>query len=401
MTEIRQVLLVVPIAPAAGGNGLAMRAGMLLEALAEEAEVNVVIVPVSGSADDLEWAGARARSVHVVAPVLPESAREHVTAQLADARLRDRLERTVPVPARTAAAPPTLAGDVIDSLDPAAEPVAVLGMRAYLAPLASEVAHRLGAARLVIDLDDDDASLLRALGEGTEADKFDRLARVWLPEADAVLTASHGDADAVAERCGLGEVHAVANAVRPSPAPAAPAAGARLLFVGNLTYEPNIDAATVLVDEILPAVRQRRPDATLELVGPSVRGVLDRLAGGPGVQVAGFVADLSSSYPRATVVVIPLRHGGGTRIKVLEAFACGRPVVATSAAVAGLDVRDGEDVVIAETPPALAAAVVALLDDPARAAAIADRARRTLLDKYVPEVVGPSLRGVVLGSSPP
>jgi glycosyltransferase involved in cell wall biosynthesis len=398
VTELRRVVLVVPLAPAPGGNGLAMRAGMLLETLAEGAAVDVVVVPVSGPAADLEWARNFARSVHVMPPVPVESAREHVTAQLADARLRDRLERTVPVPARTAAAPPTLAADIVAALAPG--PIAVLGMRSYLAPLASEVAQRLGAARLVIDLDDDDASLLRALGEGTEADKYDRLARVWLPEADALLTASPVDADAVVERHGLGRVHAVPNAVRPPPEPAAPSAGARLLFVGNLTYTPNIDAAAVLIDEVLPSVQQHRPEATLELVGPSVPGELDRLAAGPGVHVAGFVDDLSSSYARATLVVIPLRHGGGTRIKVLEAFAHRRPVVATPAAVAGLAVRDGEDVVVADTPAELADAVVALLDDPHRAAAIVEHARRTLEEHYVPAVVGPTLRQVVLGSPP-
>jgi len=403
VTEIRRVVLVVPIAPAASGNGLAMRAGMLLETLAEEVIVDVVVVPVSGPADDLVWARKLARTVHVIPPVPAERAREHVTAQLADVRLRDRLERTAPMPARTAAAPPTQAADAIAALapGPAHEPVAVLGMRAYLAPLATEVAHRLGAARLVIDLDDDDAALLRARGENTEADKFDRLGRAWLPQADAVLTASPADAAAVGARYGLDQVHHIPNAMRLAPYLTPPAGAARLLYVGNFTYEPNLDAATVLVEEVLPAVQQRRPDATVELVGPSIPGALDGLATAPGVQVAGFVPDLSSSYARAALVVVPLRHGGGTRIKVLEAFAFERAVVATAAAVVGLDVRDGDDVVLAETPEALAAAAVALLDDPDRAAAIAARARQTVTDHYTLDVVGPALRAIVLSSPAP
>jgi glycosyltransferase involved in cell wall biosynthesis len=392
----RRVVLVVPIEPALGGNGLAMRAGVLLESLAAEATVDLLVVPVSGPGPaGLDWARRYARTIRVTRPVTGARASEHAIAQVADRRLRERLERTVPLPQRAAAAPPTLASEVVDAFGRSPSAV-VVGMRAYLAPLASELATRLDAARLVIDLDEDDATLLRELGCLEEADAFERLGQAWLPDADAVLLASPVDAATIADRHTLREIHVVPNAVRPPMAVASPDGNPRLLFVGNLSYEPNVDAVGVLVDEVLPAVRSRRPDVSLDIVGPSSGSELLRFLSVPGVRVTGPVSDVGPYYERAALVVVPLRHGGGTRIKVLEAFAYGRPVIATPTAAAGLDVRDGDDIVIADTPAGLSDAVVALLQDPERAAIIAARARRTLMDHYVPEVVGTALRSIVI-----
>ena len=103
------VVLVVPLVPAAGDNGLAMRAGMLLEALASRWRVDLVIVPVSGPVEDTTWARGLARSLTLLAPVSGATARSHLTRQLADPLLRDRLARAAPLPSRAMAAPPTLA----------------------------------------------------------------------------------------------------------------------------------------------------------------------------------------------------------------------------------------------------------------------------------------------------
>ena len=205
----------------------------------------------------------------------------------------------------------------------------------------------------MIDVDDDDAALLRTLGDDTEADVCERLARCWLPDADAVLAASAVEAAGVATRAGIDHVEVAPNAV-PIPERVPPPPGEdRLLFVGNLTYEPNRVAARLLAGEILPRVQQRRPNATLELVG-SNGGSLDDLAGVDGVRLLGAVPDVAPHYASADAVVVPLRHGGGTRIKVLEAFAYRRPVVATSTAVAGLDVVHDRHVVVAETSDEIA-----------------------------------------------
>ena len=201
-------------------------------------------------------------------------------------------------------------------------------MRGYLAPLGITLARVLEAGRVVVDLDDDDEMLARSYAETAEADASARLARAWLSDADVVCAASPREAAAMASRYGLRNVRTVPNGVR-LPSPVAPPPGEhRLLFVGNLTYAPNLEAAKALVSEILPRVRVKHPQATLDLVGPHAGALADAPA---AVRIAGRVADLRSWYEGADVVLAPLWHGGGTRIKVLEALAYGRPVVADPA----------------------------------------------------------------------
>jgi glycosyltransferase involved in cell wall biosynthesis len=390
------VVLVAPLAPQSGGNGLAMRAGMLLEALAERWPVELVIVPLSGPPSPLEWASGLARAVTVIAPSSPSDAREHIGGQLADPLLRARLAASAPLWQPAAAAPPTLAKEALAAIGArAGRPRAVLVLRGYLAPLGATLARLLAAERLIIDLDDDDEGYARSLGADEEADAVARLARAWLPDADVVSAAAEREARTIAARYGLRAVVTVPNAVRlPRSPPTAPPGDGRLLFVGNLTYGPNIEAAHLLAEEILPLVRGRHPGAGVDLVGPH-GGRLG--ASGAGVRVHGLVADLEPLYHSADVVLAPLRHGGGTRIKVLEAFAHARPVVATATGVAGLAVRDGHDVLLGDSAEDLAHAVCRLLEDGELRARIAEHAAQTLAGRYVQNVVAPLVCELVDG----
>ena len=402
MSSVGQVVMVSPIVPACTGNGLAMRAGMFLEALSEVSAVDLVVVPVSGPPDEHDWSSRLARSVQVLNPVSGVEARPHVTAQLGDARLRARLEAAAPLPARAMLAPPTLAADAACARERASiPPAAVLALRGYLAPLGAEIAFRTNASRFVVDLDEDEEPLLRAFGEDGEADAFHRLVRAWLPDADAVLTASPLESDTLREGYQLDNLVTVPNAMRPMAKTRAPKeTGSHLLFVGNLTYPPNLEAASILVNDVLPLVRRRRPDATVDLVGSIAPSNVDHL-GRPGVTIAGLVPDVTPWYARAAAVVVPLRHGAGTRLKVLEAFAYRRPVVATPVAVAGLAVDDGDEVLISDTPSGLARAVTSILDSSSLGNAIAQRAADTLEARFVPSAVYPTLRHAVLGQNAP
>jgi glycosyltransferase involved in cell wall biosynthesis len=153
------------------------------------------------------------------------------------------------------------------------------------------------------------------------------------------------------------------------------------------------------VTEVLPRVRAARPGASLDLVGPNVPGSLDDLAAVAGVRVHGWVDDLAAAYAAADLVVAPLLHGAGTRIKVLEAFAYRRPVVATAVAVAGLGVEHGLEVVIADTADDIAVAIVGVLDDEAQAQALVAGGVATLDRRFTPDVVAPLVRAVVGGRS--
>jgi polysaccharide biosynthesis protein PslH len=148
----------------------------------------------------------------------------------------------------------------------------------------------------------------------------------------------------------------------PPPDPAREVPGT-LLFVGNFTHAPNRDAATWLAREILPAVRARCPQATLRLVGNAApRDVLD--LAGPGVEVVADAPSVEPHLEAASVVVAPLRTGGGMRMKVLEAMAAAKPVVTTGRGAEGFSRLDPDPpLVIAERGEDIAAATAALLED--------------------------------------
>jgi glycosyltransferase involved in cell wall biosynthesis len=268
-------------------------------------------------------------------------------------------------------------------------------MRLYLAPLTVWTARALGASRVVLDADDDDSAVLRALGEPAEAAAYERLARCWLPGCDEVFAASLLDAVGLSSRASAGNVGVIPNAVHLPHDMTQPPGTDRLLFVGNLTYAPNRLAAELLARQVLPLVRSRRAGTTLSLVGRH-DDTLGPLADLDGVEVTGEVPDVRPHYEKADVVVAPLRHGAGTRIKILEAFAHERPVVATPVAAAGLTIGD-EGIVRASSPTDLAVAVAHLLAEPARAASMVEHARRWVAARHSTEVVAPLVRDALLG----
>lgn len=153
---------------------------------------------------------------------------------------------------------------------------------------------------------------------------------------------------------------------------------ATVLFSGKLSYHANQSAALDLAQKVMPLVWAARPDARLVLAGAQPSAALSSLAqADPArITVTGYVDDLAAWMQRATVAAAPLRYGVGIQNKVLEAMACAAPVVATPAAAQALGVQDGRDLLLAADPADLAAGIVSLISDPARAAAIGDAGRR-------------------------
>ncbi|MGE3512807.1 MAG: glycosyltransferase family 4 protein [Vicinamibacterales bacterium] len=137
-----------------------------------------------------------------------------------------------------------------------------------------------------------------------------------------------------------------------------------LIYPGAPTYGPNLDAARWFAREIWPKVRARRPEAGFQVTGGTGGVDLGDLPLVPGLTFTGFVPDVKSLIADSLACVVPLRFGGGTRLKVLEAMALGTPVVATTKAVEGLEVEHGVHVLIADTADHFAAEVLRLFDDP-------------------------------------
>jgi glycosyltransferase involved in cell wall biosynthesis/O-antigen/teichoic acid export membrane protein len=147
-----------------------------------------------------------------------------------------------------------------------------------------------------------------------------------------------------------------------------------VLFVGNFVHPPNVDAADRLVRAIFPLVRERHPGSSLRIVGDNPPRRL-REAAGDGVMVTGRVPDLIPYVERAAVVAAPIRLGGGMRVKVLEALAAGKAVVASSLAVEGLDVRDHDQLLVAETDEEFADGIARVLADRELRVRLGERAR--------------------------
>jgi sugar transferase (PEP-CTERM/EpsH1 system associated) len=152
-----------------------------------------------------------------------------------------------------------------------------------------------------------------------------------------------------------------------------------IVFVGSMDWSPNEDAAVEFATRILPRVRQRVPSARFNIVGRAPPPRVRALARADGsVRVTGRVDDVRPFYETASVVVVPLRVGGGTRLKIFEAMAMERPVVSTTIGAEGLPVHSGEDIVLADDEAAFAHRVADLLLDPARAAALGRRGGATV-----------------------
>ena len=166
-----------------------------------------------------------------------------------------------------------------------------------------------------------------------------------------------------------GEVALVPNGIDPITVNRRDPDPATVLFVSNFTYQPNRDAAQTLVREILPRIRRTVPRVRLLLVGNDSDGEMARRYAGPGCEVLGWVPSLTPFYQRATVVVCPLRIGGGVKVKMLEAFAHGKAIVTTPIGLQGLD-QAVHATRVATGPTALASCIIDVLVNPSRRRAL-------------------------------
>ncbi|MFZ1752209.1 MAG: glycosyltransferase [Caldilineaceae bacterium] len=201
--------------------------------------------------------------------------------------------------------------------------------------------------------------------------KLHRYERMICSRADAVIAVSEPDRSALVQFVPDGLVDVVPNGIDLSEYPLArPVQNTdeqpTLVFTGKMDYRPNVDAILWFVGEVLPLIQARQPDVRLQVVGMSPHRRLAALRGSPGVEITGAVADVRPYVYAAAVYVVPLRVGGGTRFKVLEALASGKPIVSTSLGVEGLGLQDGRELLLADEPQHFAQAVLRLLDDQAR-----------------------------------
>lgn len=181
-----------------------------------------------------------------------------------------------------------------------------------------------------------------------------------------VVAVSGQDAMALERRYGLREVPWVETGVDVqffSNRDLTDAPDSDLIFVGSMDWLPNVDAARWLAREILPVIWQIRPETTISLVGRNPVAEIQKMASDARIRVSGTVPDVRPWLNRAKVAIVPLRIGGGTRLKIYEAMAAGVPVVSTSIGAEGLTLRPGDNCVLADGVQAFSEAVKALLEN--------------------------------------
>ena len=209
-----------------------------------------------------------------------------------------------------------------------------------------------------------------------------------LARFDIVLAVSAADGQTF-ERLYPGSLRAPVHVVQTgvdtaffSPTPAHRERPAHLVFTGSMDWLPNEDGMQYFVRDILPIVRRSLPDATLSIIGRAPTPAVRRLADEAGIEVTGRVDDVRPHVGEGTVYVVPLRIGGGTRLKIFEAMSMGKAVVSTTVGAEGLPVTDGRDILIADEPARFAEAIVRLVGDVAERQRIEHAARQLVVERY-------------------
>ncbi|MGC9335029.1 MAG: glycosyltransferase, partial [Anaerolineae bacterium] len=220
--------------------------------------------------------------------------------------------------------------------------------------------------------------------------------------ADAVVAVSEADAAALRRLVPGLEPAVVPNgvdlrfyteAVAPSDLSHRPSKG-DLVFTAKMDFRPNVDAVLWFAREVLPLVRRGAPGARFWVVGKDPHPRLAPLRDDPAVQITGWVEDQRPYIAAAGVYVIPLRMGGGTRLKVLEAMAMGKAIVSTTVGCEGFEVVPGRELVVADTPAGFAEAVLRLLGNPAQQERLGQAGQDFAASRYDWRLIVPKLEAV-------
>lgn len=228
-------------------------------------------------------------------------------------------------------------------------------------------------------------SLTRRLYAGANWRKLRREELGTYGAADGVYLCSPVDQQRLRDEVRGAQTTVIPNAAdvdyyQPRPTDPTPD-GRTLMYFGLLSYIPNIDGVTHFVRDIWPHIADEHPDARVKIVGGRAPPALQALAG-PRVELTGFVEDLRPHLASAAAIVVPLRFGGGTRLKIVEAMAMGKAIVSTTLGAEGIDAVAGRDLLLEDEPVEFAAAVKRLLADPDLADSLGQSARRLSVERY-------------------
>jgi glycosyltransferase involved in cell wall biosynthesis len=377
-----------------------MRSGVFLESYARHFDVSLVVVPILGSTQDptaIAFASALARRCEllphhdIASPMIRLAARHRDRNSLRRALLQHTLPRECIYDA-------DIVGKLIEERLKG-ETFSYLHVeRLYLARLAP---RWLGRMPSIVDIDDDEvttrlrmAALYGAEGDvdqaelcAASAEKFRALEVTWVRQFTLSTLASRHDAARLVDRNPGSRVSVVPNAVRlpVEPRSEGPRPESRpidILMVGTLNYYPNAEAAHYLCRHVRPHLVEAGWVPRIAIVGRQPVPMVKELAGIEGVEVHADVPDVAAFYADSSFVIVPLRAGGGSRIKILEALSFGLPVVSTAIGAEGLDLIDSEHLLIADGAEGLAAALLRLRRDRALTRSIGRQGQAFVRRRY-------------------
>lgn len=387
----RRLVWVTPEPPDLSGGGGQLRQAHLLRAVAERFTTHLIVPETFEDQRVREWIDRITPVPHDPPPPLERWGRRKLRL------LRHQLIERLPWDEALATAQRRHLGAALASEIEPGDVVVLEHLK--LAPLLADLpgsVHRV----LTVHFDGARQAAQRAAVAPTarnrwfwrsQARRVRRLQLTAREETDVLIAVSEQDASA------LGAV-VVPNGVdvdsfSPTPLPAAP----RAVLTATFDYAPNVDGAVWFVQHVWPRIRADEPDAELHLVGrrplPAVRALTDL----PGVHLHVDVPSVHPHLQQARVAVVPLRLGGGTRVKALEALAAGRVLVGTTVGVEGLDVEAGVHALIGDEPEALATAVVTALRDDALATRLTAAGRDLVERRYGWDTIGARFLEVLEG----
>jgi glycosyltransferase involved in cell wall biosynthesis len=356
----RSALLLAPETPYPMAGGGALRTASLLHYLAQQHDVDLIVFRQPGSADPaLHLPSGLVRRLTAID--LPPNGRGLVARAF---RNGGRMARRVPPLVDRFAG---FAAPIAEAVEGRRYDVGVIE-HFWCAPYHAQIAS--SCACTVLDLHNIESTLHQRCAStenptGAWAHRvFERasldLERHWLPRFSQVLTASESDAAKARAIAPSANVRVYPNALPCRSVPIA-TRGNVIVFSGNMEYHPNHAAVRFFRREIWPLLRERRPELVWRLIGKNPQAVRAFTCGDPRIEVLGAVEDAIAELALAKVAVAPLLAGSGTRLKILEAWAAGTPVVSTTIGAEGLPVCDGQHLLLADEPSRFADAVERLL----------------------------------------
>jgi glycosyltransferase involved in cell wall biosynthesis len=394
------IVFLSPVVPKLEGHGASMRAGLNLEALSEIYNVHLVILHIGACELDVpEKIELLCASIlKIPLPKLPEVDQGSLHALvLSYIKKRPSLIREYPA---------HLALEIDAKLPPIIDVKYIHCFRLALSDVALRLSKilRLPKVSIIVDLDDYESATLhrrtalkkreigrvRYLLERFEVLRLSAAERRLAKEVGQLFLCSKSDRDRFTKAYSGSRVVVLPNGYRFEDRlpPVLECNKHTIAFIGTLGYEPNVDALEYFIGDVWPLVLQRSSDKIKLLVaGRSPSELVKRLCNTPRVTLISDTPDIRQIYLNSAVIIVPLRMGGGTRIKIIEALGFGRPVVSTTIGAEGLEIDDNKHLLIADSADAFASACVNLIMRPNVAERLVSAGQKRVKTLYSPEII--------------